>query len=75
MFSSPKLRVLLIVLAFIFIGLFIWLAGPFFGFGDYRPWAAVTARLVTLVLVLGGLAGLGLAAREALGRPVRRATS
>ena len=46
-------RASIIVLGFLLIFLFIWFAGPYFGFGSYRPLESVTARLIVLGLVIG----------------------
>src|SRR5436190_2085738 len=42
-----------VLLGFLLIGLFIWIAGPYFGFGDYRPLETVNARLIALGVVIG----------------------
>ena len=37
MFSFLKRRAFLLLIGFLLIALFIWYAGPYFAFGDYRP--------------------------------------
>ena len=46
MFSFLKRRAFLIVLGFLLIAVFIWFAGPYFAFADYRPLEPVIARLI-----------------------------
>ena len=43
-----KLRVFLIVLAWLLVGLFIWFAGPYFAFADWHPLESPIARVITL---------------------------
>jgi type VI secretion system protein ImpL len=45
-------RVLLRILGFLLLAIFIWVAGPYFAFADFRPLESVTARLVLIGLVL-----------------------
>jgi type VI secretion system protein ImpL len=52
MFSFLKRRGFLILVGFVLLALFIWYAGPYFAFGYYRPLESVTARLITIVLVV-----------------------
>jgi type VI secretion system protein ImpL len=52
LFSRLK-RVLLIVLGFLLIAVFIWYAGPYFAFADFRPLESETARLILIALVIG----------------------
>jgi type VI secretion system protein ImpL len=51
-------RTFVIVLGFLLIFLFIWFAGPYFGFGSYRPLESVTARLIALAIVVGFWVGM-----------------
>ena len=37
MFAFFKSRLFLVLLGFVLLALFIWYAGPLFGFGDLRP--------------------------------------
>ena len=46
-------RAFVVILGFLLIFLFIWFAGPYFGFGSYHPLESVTARLVALGIVVG----------------------
>jgi len=43
-----KLRILLIILAWLLLGLFIWFAGPYFAFADWHPLEPPIARVITL---------------------------
>src|SRR6187549_2831394 len=52
MFSLLKPRRLLIVLGFVLIAIFIWYAGPYFAFADYRPFEPAVARLILIALVI-----------------------
>ena len=52
MFSFLK-RSFLIVLGFLLIAVFIWFAGPYFGFGEYHPLEPELARLVAMAVVVG----------------------
>ena len=51
MFSFLK-RVLPIAIGLLLLALFIWYAGPYFAFAEYRPFASVTVRLVLIALLL-----------------------
>ena len=52
MFAFLK-RTFLVILGFLLIALFIWYAGPYFAFGDYRPLESEFARLIAIALVVG----------------------
>ena len=52
MLSFLKIRPLLILLGFVLLGLFIWFAGPYFSFADYRPLESQAARAFAIVLVV-----------------------
>lgn len=52
MFSFFRRRVFLVVLGFLLIAVFIWFAGPYFAFGQYRPLETETSRLVAIALVV-----------------------
>jgi len=52
MFAFLKSRLFLVALGFILLALFIWYAGPLFGFGDLRPLESVSARLIAIGLVV-----------------------
>jgi type VI secretion system protein ImpL len=53
MFAFLKLRVLLIALGLMLLASFIWFAGPYFAFADYRPLEPANARLIAIALVVG----------------------
>ena len=55
MFAIFKKRWFLSALGLLLIALFIWWAGPYFSFADWQPLATVTARLLTIALVVGVL--------------------
>lgn len=57
MFSFLKRRAFLVVLGFVLLAMFVWLAGPYFSFADYRPFESVTGRLIAIALVIGIWAG------------------
>ena len=52
MFSFLKLRVVIPALGFLLLASFIWIAGPLFAFGQYRPLETETARLVTIGVIV-----------------------
>ena len=41
-----------LLLGFLLIALFIWFAGPYFAFADYRPLESVSARLIAIGVVV-----------------------
>ncbi|MEQ1759516.1 MAG: type VI secretion system membrane subunit TssM [Vicinamibacterales bacterium] len=45
-------RISPVMLGLVLLSLFVWFAGPYFAFADYRPLESVTARLVLIVLIL-----------------------
>ncbi len=51
MFSFLKRRVVVSGVGFLLLAAFIWYAGPYFAFADYRPLETVTARLIAIALV------------------------
>jgi type VI secretion system protein ImpL len=51
MFKFLKSRALLTILGFLLLGLFIWFAGPYFEFADYRPLESAVARLIAFAFV------------------------
>src|SRR6266852_8091298 len=53
MFGFLKSRVFLVIVGFVLLALFIWFAGPFFAFAEWRPLESEMARLVTLAVVIG----------------------
>src|SRR5262245_41894857 len=52
MFALLKSRVFVVLLGFLLLFLFIWYAGPFFGFGDLHPLESVIGRLILMALVV-----------------------
>src|SRR5688572_14246618 len=52
-------RVLPIVLGLLLISLFVWFAGPYFAFAEYRPLESPRARLIAIVVVVALWAGFG----------------
>ncbi|MFG6447431.1 type VI secretion system membrane subunit TssM [Roseateles sp. BYS180W] len=50
--QSAKFRALLVFLGVVLLGLAIWFVGPLLAFGEARPLASVSARVITLVLLL-----------------------
>jgi len=52
MFSLLKKRWFLILLGLVLLALFIWYAGPYFAFADFRPLESPTARLIAIALVV-----------------------
>src|SRR5687768_12553403 len=46
-------RAFVILLGFLLIVVFIWFAGPYFAFGDYRPLETELARLIAIGVVIG----------------------
>jgi type VI secretion system protein ImpL len=53
MFALFKRRWFLSALGLLLLAAFIWWAGPYFAFADFRPLATVTARLVAIGLIVG----------------------
>ena len=53
MFSLFRLRTLLLLIGLLLIGTFIWVAGPYFAFGYYRPLETETARVIAIVAIVG----------------------
>ncbi len=51
MIKFLKSRAFLTVIGFLLLGLFIWFAGPYFAFADFRPLESVIARIVAFALV------------------------
>jgi len=51
MFSFLKSRVFLMIVAFVLIALFIWFAGPYFAFAEYKPLETTTAKLIVIIFV------------------------
>src|SRR5271165_4992497 len=55
-----KKRAVLIFLGLLLLSLFIWFAGPYFAFADYKPLEPALARLIAILLlfVIWGLVAL-----------------
>ena len=49
MFSFLKRRWFVLLIGLLLIAIFIWYAGPYFGFGDYHPLETEFARLMANV--------------------------
>ncbi|MGA2776914.1 MAG: type VI secretion system membrane subunit TssM [Steroidobacteraceae bacterium] len=47
-----KKRAVLVFLGLLLLSLFIWFAGPYFAFADYKPLEPVIARLIAILLLL-----------------------
>jgi len=52
MFAFLRRRVFLVVVGFVLLGLFIWIAGPYFAFGPYQPLATLTAQAITFAAIV-----------------------
>ena len=52
MLSFLKSRAFMILLGLTLLALFIWYAGPYFAFADYRPLESATARLIAIAVVV-----------------------
>src|ERR1700730_5346295 len=52
MLSFFKARIVLELLGLILLSVFIWFAGPYFAFADFRPFAAEWARLTAIGLLV-----------------------
>jgi type VI secretion system protein ImpL len=48
----PQTRTVLAIVGLLLIALFVWFAGPYVAFADYRPLESVTARLVLILFVV-----------------------
>jgi type VI secretion system protein ImpL len=53
MFAVFKKRWVLSVLGLLLLAAFVWWAGPYFSFAEYQPLATVTARLLTIAIIVG----------------------
>jgi type VI secretion system protein ImpL len=52
MFALLKSRAVLVLIGFILLFLFIWYAGPYFGFAERYPMESVMGRLIAMALVV-----------------------
>src|SRR4051812_21498100 len=52
MFAFLK-RTVVILIGFALIVFFVWFAGPYFAFAEYRPLETQTARLIVIAAILG----------------------
>ena len=59
MFSFLKRRAFVLLIGLLLIAIFIWYAGPYFAFANYRPLETEFARLVAIGLVVAGWLVLG----------------
>jgi type VI secretion system protein ImpL len=50
--KTSKLRIALIIVAWLLLGLFIWFAGPYFAFADWHPLESALARVITLSVLI-----------------------
>jgi type VI secretion system protein ImpL len=60
LFGFLKRPAVIAAIGFLLLFLFIWFAGPYFAFADWRPLGSVWARLVLFALCVGIWAGLRL---------------
>jgi len=51
-FAFFRSRAFFLLIGFLLIALFIWYAGPYFAFGEYRPLETEFARLVLISLIV-----------------------
>ena len=65
MFAFLK-RTFVVLIGFLLIALFIWYAGPYFAFAEFRPLESQTARLIAIGIVVGLLAARALVQAAAL---------
>ena len=54
MASLPKLRLVLVALSALFLGAFIWFAGPYFAFASYQPLQPIISRVIAIALLTIG---------------------
>ena len=52
MFAFVKRRAFVVLIGLLLIAIFIWFAGPYFGFGSYHPLESELARLIAIALVV-----------------------
>lgn len=52
MFSFFKRRAFVIVLGFVLLACFIWFAGPYFAFADYRPLESSRSRAIAMAVAV-----------------------
>jgi type VI secretion system protein ImpL len=50
--KASKLRIALVILAWLLLGLFIWFAGPYFAFADWHPLEPTIARVITIAALI-----------------------
>lgn len=58
MFSGRVLKRLLLIVCFFLLAAFIWLIGPYLGFGEARPLESVSSRVILISAFLTILLGL-----------------
>ena len=52
MFAFVRRRAFLIFLGFVLLAIFIWIAGPYFEFADYRPLEPERTRIILFVVIV-----------------------
>jgi type VI secretion system protein ImpL len=52
MFAFLK-RSIVLLIGFLLVVIFVWYAGPYFGFGQYRPLESTEARLIAIAVIVG----------------------
>jgi len=50
--SFVRRRTFVLLIGFLLIALFVWYAGPYFGFGIYHPLETERARLIAIALIV-----------------------
>jgi len=50
--KTSKLRIALIIIAWLLLGLFVWFAGPYFAFADWHPLQSAIARVITVSVLI-----------------------
>ena len=63
MFAFVKRRGFLVLLGFLLLALFIWFAGPYFAFADFRPLDGALARIVLFLVIVGAYVAVRLVRR------------
>jgi type VI secretion system protein ImpL len=61
--SAARWRPLVVAIGFLLMALFIWVAGPLFAVGPYRPFESATSRLLAMGLAVGVWCGFRLVQR------------
>lgn len=57
MLALLKSRAVIVAVGLLLLAVFIWFAGPYFAFADYRPLQSTVGRLVSMLVIVTSYAG------------------